>query len=129
MRHRVLPELDRSFGAPTRPAIARAATLIREDGQWLDEIGGRRFGELARATENGLEIDQQSLVSEPPPVRRRVLLLALRRAAGGREVGLEHVDAADGVLRGSAGAADVPGARVELRRGKLVLLQQGKHPK
>jgi tRNA(Ile)-lysidine synthase len=129
VRHRVLPELDRSFGAPTRPAIARAAALIREDGQWLDVIGTRRFGELASRTADGLEIDGDRLAVEPPPVRRRVLLQALRAMAGEREVGLEHVDAADGVLSGTAAAADVPGGRVELRPGKLVLLEQGKHPK
>ena len=38
MRHRVLPELDRAAGGATRPAIARAAALVREDGQWLDEL-------------------------------------------------------------------------------------------
>jgi tRNA(Ile)-lysidine synthase len=129
VRHRVLPELERSFGLSTRPAIARAAMLIREDGEWLDSIGGRRFAELAAETGDGLEIDSVLLAAEPPPVRRRVLLQALRTVARGREVGLEHVQAAEGVLRGNAAAADVPGARVELRRGKLVLLQQAAHPK
>ena len=44
--------------------------------------------------------------------------------ADGREIGLEHVEAALGVAAGLSGGADVPGGRVELRRGKLVLLQQ-----
>ena len=129
VRHRALPELDRTFGAPTRPAIARAAALIREDGQWLDELAARRFDELVTLTPGGLELERDRLAGEPPPVRRRVLLQALRVTAAGREIGLEHVDAAACVLTGSAAAAEVPGVRVELRRGKLVLLQQGKHSK
>jgi hypothetical protein len=50
---------------------------------------------------------------------------ALRIAAGRREVGVDHVAAAQEVLDGLSGGADLPGGRVELRRGKLVLLQQG----
>jgi hypothetical protein len=44
-------------------------------------------------------------------------------------VGLDHVEAAMAALTGSAGGTDVPGGRVELRRGKLVLLQQKTVPK
>jgi hypothetical protein len=53
-----------------------------------------------------------------------VLLRALRAGSGVREVGLEHVEAAMSVLAGVSGGIDVPGARMELRRGKLVLIQQ-----
>jgi hypothetical protein len=56
-------------------------------------------------------------------------LKALRMAAGGREVGLDHVEAAAAALAGSAGGADFPGGRVELRRGKLVLIHQKPAPK
>ena len=124
IRHVVLPELDGAANGPTRPAIARAAGLAREDAEWLDELAARRYGELAAATPDGLAIETAALLAEPPPLRRRVLLRALRAAAGGREVGFDHVEAAMAVLAGTAGGADIPGARVELRRGKLVLVQQ-----
>jgi len=35
-----------------------------------------------------------------------------------------HVESALGVAAGLSGGADVPGGRVELRRGKLVLLRR-----
>jgi tRNA(Ile)-lysidine synthase len=120
IRHRVLPELNLAAGADTSPAIARAAGLAREDSQWLDELAERRFGALAREAPHGLEI-AAALDEEPPPIRRRILLKALRIVADGREIGLEHVESALGVAAGLSGGADVPGARVELRRGKLVL--------
>jgi tRNA(Ile)-lysidine synthase len=47
IRHKVLPELDRAAGASTHGAIARAAALLREDGQWLDELSQTRFTEVA----------------------------------------------------------------------------------
>ena len=136
VRHLVLPALDDAAGGSTRGAIARAAGLIREDGQWLDGVAERRYAELRNVApsvcQNGtpdaavhLVLDAASLAVEPLPILRRVLLRALRDAAGGREIGLEHVDAAQAVLNGSCRAADLPGVRVELRRKKLVLLQQG----
>ena len=124
VRHRVLPELDRAAGGPTHPAIARAAALIREDGQWLDGLGDERFRTLAVETKTGLELDVNSLAETPPPVLRRVLLQAMRAVAGSREIGLEHVEAVTALLSGAQGAVDVPGSRVELRGGKLVFVQQ-----
>ena len=129
IRHVVLPELDCAAGGATRPAIARAAGLAREDAEWLDELAARRYEELAVETQDGLAIETAALLAEPPPLRRRVLLRALRAAAGGREVALDHVEAAMAALAGTAGGADIPGARVELRRGKLVLIQQKPAPK
>lgn len=124
IRHRVLPELDRAAGGPTRPAIARAAALIRDDGQWLDKLSDERFRSLVSETEAGLELDVSGLAEAPPPILRRVLLRAMRRAAGDREIGLEHVEAVTALLSGVQGGVDVPGSRVELRGGKLVLIQQ-----
>lgn len=137
VRHRVLPELDLAAGGATRPAIARAAGLIREDAQWLDALGRERFAAVAAEHAGGLALDVHGLTQEPPPIRRRVLLEAMRRAAGGREIGLEHVEAVLELLdSGLAGAPaqtmrggaergiDVPGCRVERRGGKLVLLPQ-----
>jgi tRNA(Ile)-lysidine synthase len=125
IRHRVLPELDRALEGSARPAISRAAALIREDGQWLDALAEERFLTLAHSTEAGLEFDVLRLAETPAPVRRRVLLQALRVAGRNREIGLEHVEAVTALLTGAQGGVDVPGARVELRGGKLVLLQQG----
>ena len=129
IRHRVLPELDCAVGASTSPAIARAAGLAREDTEWLDELAEGRYDQLAQRSEDGVTIEAAVLTAEPLPVRRRVLLKALRVAAAGREVGLDHVEAAAAALAGSAGGADFPGGRVELRRGKLVLIQQKPVPK
>ena len=121
IRHRVLPELDLVGNASSTPAIARAAAIVREDGQWLDELSDRRFDALVVRSNDGLEIDVSGLMAEPPPVRRRVVLAALRLTAPNREMGFEHVESALEVASGESGGVDVPGARVELRRGKMVL--------
>ena len=126
IRHKVLPELDLAGNASATPAIARAAAIIREDGQWLDELSDRRFDVLVARSNTGLEIDVSGLMAEPLPVRRRVVLAALRLVALSREIGFEHVESALEVGSGEAAGVDVPGARVELRRGKMVLLRDSR---
>ena len=83
VRHRVLPELDRVARAPTRPAIARAAALIREDAQWLDELSRARFQVLAVEIDSRLELDVAALAETPAPILRRVILEAMRRSQPG----------------------------------------------
>jgi tRNA(Ile)-lysidine synthase len=129
VRHRILPELDLAAGGATLPAIARAAALIRDDAQWLDQLADERFRALSSEVETGLELDVAGLTSLPSPLLRRVLLRALRTAAGGREVGLDHVEAVTALLVGTKGGVDVPGSRVELHGPRLVLLQQGGGPR
>ena len=124
VRHRVIPELDAAYGGPTTPSIARSAGLAREDGSWLDEMAAKRYQELAAADEEGMSFVAAQLAAEPGPIRRRLLLRALRDVAGVREVALEHVELATDILSGSSTGADLPSARVELRRGKLVLLRK-----
>ena len=126
IRHKVLPELDLAGSASATPAIARAAAIVREDGQWLDELSDRRFDVLVARSNAGLEIDVSGLMAEPAPVRRRVVLAALRLAAPNREIGFEHVESALEVASGESAGVDVPGARVELRRGKMVLLRDAR---
>jgi len=124
IRHRVIPELDAAYGGPTTVSIARAAGLAREDGAWLDDLADRRYDELSIGDREGLAFDAAQLAAEPEPVRRRILLKALREVADLREVALEHVDAAADILNGTSAGADLPAARLELRRGKLVLLRK-----
>jgi tRNA(Ile)-lysidine synthase len=128
IRHQVLPGLDLAGGTSSNPAIARAAAIVREDGQWLDELGRRRFDALVVRGEAGLEIDVSALAAEPPPLRRRVVLAALRLAVPNREIGSDHVEAALEVAAGESAGVDIPGGRVELRRGKVVLLKDARPP-
>jgi tRNA(Ile)-lysidine synthase len=123
IRHMVLPELEQAYGGPVRPAIARAADLARDDGQFLDEVSERRFCDLATRSDDSLELDAPALAAEPLRIRRRILLRALCQVSG-RQVGLDDVEAATDVLTGDSGGVDLPGTRVELRRKKLVLVHQ-----
>src|SRR5262249_34788783 len=97
---------------------------IRDDGQWLDEMADQRYRVLAEEGIEGVTLDAAGTAAEPSAIRRRVLLGALRFGSKKGEVGLDHVGGAMTVLAGTCRGADIPGGRVELRRGKLVLVQQ-----
>lgn len=125
IRLKVLPELTRVLGGDPAPPIARAAALLREDGEWLDEVAGREFDRLVERQDGGLALPAAALEGLAGPVLGRVLRLALAEVAGAREVGHEHVEAVRAVLARDAGAVDVPGGRVELSRDLLVLLERG----
>ena len=124
VRHVVIPELERAAGGSVTGAIARAADLSREDAMWLDEASFALYQEIAVETPAGIELDGARLAVAPVPIVRRVLLRALKVLSREREVGLEHVMAVAEVLAGSCGGVSVPGGRVELRHGNLVLSSQ-----
>ena len=124
LRQVVLPELERTYPGASR-AIARAGESVRTDAEWLDQLAEALFMTVSHRTPTGLELDVQRLTTEPRPIVRRVLLMALRVVSGDREVGLDHIRAAEDILGRSSGGTDVPGARLELQREKLVLSLQG----
>ena len=134
VRHRVLPELERAIGGTVAGSLARAAGLAREDGRYLDALAASRFEALVqrRPLEPGgvrLELPAAALQAEPLPMRRRVVRMAMLESSRNREIGADHVECVLELLAGSASAADIPGSRVELRDGMLVLYDQRVSPK
>ena len=124
IRHHVLPELNRTLGGESRPNLARAAAIAREDSELLDELADTEWDRVVTATPDGLSVEGRVLASLPGSLKRRIALRALRQVSGDREVTQQHVDAFLAVARGESAAADVAGGRVELRAGKAVLLKQ-----
>jgi tRNA(Ile)-lysidine synthase len=129
IRLRVLPELARALGGDPKRAIARAAMLLREDGEWLDATAEQEFSAAVDIRPGGLAFDAFALRRLPGPIKTRVLRQALRRLAGDREVTQDHVESARAVLHEQAGSTDVPGGRVELSGNLLVLLERKAAPK
>jgi hypothetical protein len=128
LRQVVVPELERTYPGAVR-AIARAGESIRADAEWLERTAETVYQAVVQRTPAGLELDVLRLTTEPRAIVRRVLLTALRAVSGDREIGLDHIRAAEGVLDRSSGGTDVPGARLELQRQKLVLSTAGAFPK
>jgi tRNA(Ile)-lysidine synthase len=128
IRHRVLPELEQSYPGAAR-SLARAADVARTDAGCLDAEAAAMYATAVQAAPGGLEIDVPRLTTAPVAIVRRVLLTAMRAVCVNREVGLDHIRAAEELLARSCGGTDVPGARLELRRKKLVLSEQAARSK
>jgi hypothetical protein len=88
--------------------------LSGADGTWLNgqatEIGAR----LVLRSVGFVEVDAALLAVEPLPLQRRVVFDVLRSLAGGRFVGMAHVDAALALMHGPdlQGVIDLPGQRM-----------------
>jgi tRNA(Ile)-lysidine synthase len=128
LRRLVLPELEQSYPGAAR-ALARAADVARTDADCLDAGAAAAYAAAVQAIPGGLEIDVPRLTTAPAAIVRRVLLTAMRAVCGSREIGLDHIRAAEELLTRSCGGTDLPGARLELRRKKLVLSEQAARSK
>ncbi|NBM19236.1 tRNA lysidine(34) synthetase TilS [Streptomyces sp. GC420] len=125
LRHEGLPALEKALGKGVVEALARTASLSRDDADALDAWAA----EAARAVcaENG-ELEVSKLFVLPPAVRRRVL----RRAAiqAGSPAGslfARHIEEMDRLITGwrGQGAINLPGRVVAQRRGGRLVIRQG----
>ena len=117
VRSRVLPVLEDALGPGVAEALARTASLARDDANLLDDLADQALD--GAQAEGGLSCTD--LVAMPPALRRRVLPRWLIDA-GCPEPTWTHVLAVDALVldwRGQKGV-DVPGLRVMRREGHLV---------
>jgi tRNA(Ile)-lysidine synthase len=122
VRHELLPLLEARFAHGVVDVLDRAASIAREDAEYLDSAARAAWARMAAETQEGIALDEVALLKEPTAIARRVIRLAQIAAAGTRFVGFE---ASDAVLRfavsKSEKSLDLPGHRVNRRGGKLVL--------
>ena len=114
IRHEVLPVLEELYpGARTN--TARAAALLRDDLEALEEIAGQTI----RRRDNEVVLSTGELLSLPPAVRRYAVRGAYSRLMPAKP-GLEssHVEAVLGLLEGGEGTRtlDLPGGIVAAGR-------------
>lgn len=125
VRRELLPYLEQAFGPHIRDILARTADMMRDEAALLDDLASARVVEVVEQAGNIVSLDRAALNRLPPALGRRVARAALRLASGDRWAGLAEVETVLEVARGHRPAADLPGARVELRGAAVVLLQGG----
>jgi tRNA(Ile)-lysidine synthase len=119
VRHELLPWLVDAFGPGVVDVLARQAAVSRDDADWFDMVTTETAARLVIDDGAVVTLEQGALGALHPAVGRRVVLEALRRAAHGRFVGFDHVEAVLALSHAGSGAIDVPGQRVECRQGRL----------
>jgi tRNA(Ile)-lysidine synthase len=125
VRHRVVPVLEQELGPGIAQALARSASQLRADADYLDSLA-KSEAERMPSGEPGLPLD--SLAALPEAIRSRVLRNAAVAAgcpAGALTAG--HVAALDALVTGWRGQrwTDLPGGVRGLRRHGRLLLRTG----
>jgi tRNA(Ile)-lysidine synthase len=124
LRTEVLPLLEEVLGGGVAAALARTASLLREDLDALDDLAAGRLARLASGAGADGGLPARELAELPAALRRRVLRGWLR-GCGVPDLQAVHLGAVDALLtawRGQ-GRVDLPGGVGVVRAsGRLALL-------
>lgn len=80
LRLKVLPFLEEHANPAAAEHLVRAAALIRDDAEYMDELARRRYRAIRQGGGNGVTLSSGKLAALPIVLGRRVAVLALREA-------------------------------------------------
>lgn len=125
-RVEVLPHLEEKLGPGVAESLARTASILQLDADYLDDVAESTFAALVARDSDGLSLPEDALRSLAPAIRFRVLAKAAAEI-GGQQPSYQRLLAAEALLRrqGSAGPVELPGA-VSVYRLSLAQLQDHK---
>ncbi|WP_138445178.1 tRNA lysidine(34) synthetase TilS [Sinomonas susongensis] len=112
----IMPFLEAELGPGVAEGLARTATILGRDADYLDAEAGRAYASLVERAEPGtLLLPGPEVRALPAAIRSRVLWLAVVELGG--QPTFERLAAVERLLdrRGSAGPIEVPG-HVSVRR-------------
>ena len=114
LRHRIIPEMKRGFGASFGSAILRAAEILREEESWMTSL----------VSEVGDTLSCPALRGMPIALRRRVVLRWLRRAKI-EEAGFAETSLVLSLLdmRNGPAKVNLPGGRHARRRAGIIFIE------
>ena len=121
VRHEVLPWLETHLGPGVSGALARTASVLGADADYLDARAAERFAEIRAVTQGPasgtLQLDLGLVHQTPAALRRRVLAQACTEV-GGETPSFERLCALDGFALGygAAGPLQMAGKVAVWRR-------------
>jgi tRNA(Ile)-lysidine synthase len=122
-RVEVLPHLEEKLGPGVAESLARTASILQLDADYLEGVAESTFTSLVER--NGLELclPEDALRSLAPAIRFRVIAKAAA-GVGGQQPSYQRLLAAEALLRrqGSAGPVELPGG-VSVYRLSLAQLE------
>ena len=118
IRRRVLPEL-RAINPRAAHVLADFAARAARDDAALEQWAEQSFAAITNAEAERVVIDRTALRALPPAVRARLLRHAAARFATPLES--THIEAAERAIRRSGTAIALPGARLRITRGEVIL--------
>jgi tRNA(Ile)-lysidine synthase len=120
VRHDVIPNLEKNLGPGISAALARTASLLRDDADALDQLAEQEF-----AAHDALSLDVSRLEKLPKAIRTRVLRMAIYAAgAPTGSLSADHIAPIEALITewSGQGPSDLPGGvRVSRISGRLSL--------
>ena len=117
VRHQVIPAMERATGREVRATIARTASAVRRDAEFLDALAREAEASVLAPEDGGpgeVRLRATALRALPDPVASRVVLRALRALDVAAESA--HVAAVLDLASGRPGRrADLPGPLLATR--------------
>ncbi|TLM75585.1 tRNA lysidine(34) synthetase TilS [Pseudarthrobacter sp. NamB4] len=109
-RVEVLPHLEEKLGPGVAESLARTASILQLDADYLEEVAESTFAALTERNGRELSLREESLRALAPAIRFRVLAKAAADV-GGQQPSYQRLLAAEALLRrqGSAGPVELPG--------------------
>lgn len=109
-RVEVLPLLEEKLGPGVAESLARTASILQLDADYLDDTAGAAYEQLADRAEGEVNLPEAALTSLAPAIRFRVIAKAAADV-GGQQPSYQRLLAAEALLRrtGSAGPVELPG--------------------
>lgn len=123
-RVEVLPLLEEKLGPGVAESLARTASILQQDADYLEDVADRTFAGLAERSGLEISLPEEALGELSPAIRFRVIAKAAADV-GGQQPSYQRLLAAEALLRrqGSAGPVELPGG-VSVYRLSLAELAQ-----
>ncbi|TLM88319.1 tRNA lysidine(34) synthetase TilS [Pseudarthrobacter sp. NamE5] len=109
-RVEVLPHLEEKLGPGVAESLARTASILQLDADYLEDVAESTFAALVERNGRELSLPEESLRALAPAIRFRVIAKAAADV-GGQQPTYQRLLAAEALLlrQGSAGPVQLPG--------------------
>jgi tRNA(Ile)-lysidine synthase len=109
-RVEVLPHLEEKLGPGVAESLARTASILQLDADYLEDVAESTFAALVERNGPELSLPEEALRALAPAIRYRVIAKAAADV-GGQQPSYRRLLAAEALLRrqGSAGPVELPG--------------------
>jgi tRNA(Ile)-lysidine synthase len=127
-RVEVLPLLEEKLGPGVAESLARTASILQLDADYLEDVAERTFAALVERSGAEVSLPEEALGELAPAIRFRVIAKAAADV-GGQQPSYQRLLAAEALLRrqGSAGPVELPGG-VSVYRLSLAQLAAPSRP-
>lgn len=109
-RVEVLPHLEEKLGPGVAESLARTASILQLDADYLEDVAEATFASLVERNGPEVSLPEEALRALPAAIRYRVIAKAAADV-GGQQPSYQRLLAAEALLRrhGSAGPVELPG--------------------